>query len=173
MALRTRKWGYALSITLLIAAPVVLAVWIGQALMKPRTMDDVLRAIPLYADARELRYTSGAETNKYGIDDAAARVDYRVDSTAFEVLRFYQDKLTSAGWLSRGPGNDLFLDQELTLYNRASYFDGFWFGGDAPWIHVLQHTLTYGAHIQAIDERRDGRWITVITIVVSPSELGP
>jgi hypothetical protein len=167
-SLRTRKWGCALGITLLIAVPVAL----GQALIRPRTMEVLLRDFPLYSGARDIKYSSVTDEYRdkvrgdYVIDADAAQLAYRVDGTAFEVINFYADKMPYKGWISSPFQGPTYSGPRLLLDSKSSYFDGLRFEKDAPWIHVQQRIHYHHALIEADEVRRDGRWITEITVVV-------
>jgi hypothetical protein len=178
MRLRTRKWGCALGITLLIAVPVALAVWLGQTLIRPRTMEDLLRDFPLYTGAHDIKY--GPVTDEYrfkvrhhyAIVDGAAQLDYHVDGTALEVINFYADTMPYKGWISYPFQDPTYSDHTLLIDSKSRYLDGLWFGKDAPWVHVRQSTEYHHALIEADDDWRDGRWVTEITIVVDAWPAG-
>lgn len=160
--LRTRKWGCALGITLLIAVPVALAVWLGQMLMKPRTVDEVLRAIPLYPGARDAQYDSApGPPQPYSRHDWAS-VKYSVDVEARRVLSFCDDTLRRDHWEGLPQEGDFFW------LGRAEYpFESIWFGGPAPWVHARQGYVFYRASVSAENRRSNGRRWAQVSVSVS------
>jgi hypothetical protein len=161
MALGTRKWGCALGITLLIAVPVALAVWLGQSLMKPRSATDVMRSMPMYSGARDVTYTDTGGTNRNPMHYSLATVMYLVSAAPQDVLTFYRDRLAHEGWAE--PTVD---PTPLTVWKKMPYLSGFRLGGRIPWIRPEYDQISCEAHVEAEQVVRNGETFTQVTIAV-------
>ena len=162
MALRTRTWSCALGIALRIAVPVAFALWIGMVLLKPRTVDNILRAIPMYPGAHDVDYRSAPGSPQDYRHTDWARMEYSVQDAVSRVITFYDDTLRRDGWEGLPREGDSFW------LGRTEYpFEGIWFGGPAPWIHARQGYAFYRVSVSADDRWSDGQRWTRVSISLS------
>ena len=159
MKLHTRKWGCALGITLLIAVPVACAVLIGQAIRKPATSEDMVRALPLFPGASHVKYGVPNEPGSFSPLGDVAQVQFRSNDTPDAVLDFYSDSLSHDGWASRGamlhPGQ---------FFRSESYFSGLSLSGHAPWIALDRGNILQMAAVSASRVKENGEEFTEVTI---------
>ena len=164
MALRTRQWGCALGITLLIAVPVVLAVWLGQVLTRTdRLVNDVLQNLPVYRGAYDARYDFAPDFGRRFGYSGWEKLEYRVDEESQRVLDYYREVLSSEGWAEVHP-----YGYPLSAAKFHHYVNGLRFQERPPWIHVKYGSIPLGTYIEAQDKRSNGRSWSEVTIFVGP-----
>ena len=157
MNLRTRKWGCALGITLLIAVPVALAVSIGSALTGPASAQDTLRAIPLFPGASQVVYTRPDNFIAPGPVDDFARKVYLVQDPPNDVSDYYTGILPSRGWTSPA-------GMPWRYSKSQTYVSGLRLNEHAPWVHIHEGVITNHVVVQAGRVERNGVQLTEVTL---------
>jgi hypothetical protein len=167
--LRTRKWGCALGITLLIAVPVVLAVWLGQMLMRDASTLGILREMPMYRGAQGAEYTWTASTSNDPMDGAFARLVYHVNDIPEFVEEFYEDMLPRDGWT-----RDALYPAQLSFHKIEYYPSGLYFEGSPPWVGQRSRPILCSAHITALEKVQRGERYTEVTVqLITMSAIMP
>jgi hypothetical protein len=159
MRLRTRKWGCALGITLLIAVPAALAVWIGPAVTGPASVQDTLRAVPLSPGASQPVYTRPGELNWTVKGGDVAGMTYQVNDPPDAVKDFYNSNLPSHGWDSSGGTQD-----PAAYFKNEEYVSGLGVNDNVPWIHMQLGIARNSLFVQADQVEKDGGELTEVKV---------
>ena len=148
--LRTRKWGCALGIALLIAV-VIMAVGItstvllGQSSTRPLTAEEMLRSLPLYPGAGLTSSTSREGSLWHNMNGATTRAEYQVNDTTEAVIDFYSDRLVRDGWQG-GRGSSI---NELSYFRPSSTYRNLTLSDRPPWIKNEKIEVLYMLRVGA------------------------
>jgi hypothetical protein len=162
MRLRTRKWGCALGLTLLITVPVGLAVWIWQALSVPTAPDSpeaMVRSWPLYPTARDASYHTTYSIPSDPWRESTSWVTFRVSGPSQPIIDFYANRLMEEGWEPYIVWTHLKKTLEIP--------DGIRFGERPPWLRRAYREVGCEVIVQTeelpevLDERKKYTRVTV------------
>jgi hypothetical protein len=143
MRLRTRKWGCALGITLLVPMAIMSATLVDQAAPRPMTPEDMLRTIPIYPGSRLVSFTSSDELVMDNMHADSAKAVYRVNGQPEPVMDYYAGKMVQDGW-RRG----LMLGYiPLDFTREGSAYSEVALDGQPPWIRIRDIEPTYYADV--------------------------
>jgi hypothetical protein len=156
---RTGNRRRVITITLLIAIPVALAVWLGPGLMRPASAQDELRAIPLYPGAIHVIYETPDDFSRQGPNGKSARVTYVTKDSADAVRKFYARSLPGHGWNSTSGGQD----QEV-YFKRHRYFTGLRLREHAPWVTIEEGEVMSMLRLQTMRTKINGVEHTNVTV---------
>jgi hypothetical protein len=159
MGQRTGNRRRVITITLLIAIPAVLAVWLGLGLMRPASAQDELRAIPLLPGAIHVIYETPDDFSRQDPNDESARVIYVAKDSADAVRKFYARNLPNHGWKSTSGGQD----QEV-YFKRHRYVTGLRLREHAPWVTIQEGEVTSMLRLQTMRTRINGVEHTNVTV---------
>lgn len=160
MRLRRKKWGLPLGITLLIAVPLVLAVWLGQLMLaQPKSAIDILRTMAMYPGARNAEYTSSGGTALDPLDGASASVVYRANDIPESVDYFYENMLPSDGWTQ-----ETMYSTQFSFYKVEDFPNGFYVGGPPPWVRQRSRPIYCRAYITTLEKYQDGERFTEVKV---------